>query len=182
MVKTALKDTYLETTTPTELKNEVATCQNKYYDKENQAMINKLVNEFYTRFLFKIDTLLQEVELLLDIAATFFNNLIPDIREFLIPEGVQSPQRLPTETNHQGNQRLLLVRNAEVEAENKVITIKSAVQPAGGCPHHRKFMGMPGGSPSIKMAGLSSRFQYEENNYTLAEKMEDYVLDSAEAA
>ena len=44
MVKTALKDTYLGLTTPTELQNEVAICQKMYYDKENQIMINQSVN------------------------------------------------------------------------------------------------------------------------------------------
>ena len=59
----------------------------------------------------------------MDIATTLFNNLRPDGREFLISEGVQVPQRLPTETNHQGNQRLILVINAAVEAENNTRTI-----------------------------------------------------------
>ena len=40
-------------------------------------MVNQLVNEFYIRFLFKIDSPTKDVELLLDIATTFFNNLIP---------------------------------------------------------------------------------------------------------
>ena len=84
MVKIALKDTYLGGTNPTALQNEVATCRKMYYDKDNQVMINQLVNETYTRFLFKIDALLQEVGYRLDIAATFFNNSIPDVREFLI--------------------------------------------------------------------------------------------------
>ena len=74
------------------------------------------INEFCTRFLFKIDALPQYFALPLDIAATFFNNLSPDIRESLILEGVQVPPRPPTENNHQGNQRLLLVINAAVEA------------------------------------------------------------------
>ena len=67
-----------------------------YFDKENQVMINQFVNEFYTCFFFKIDALPQEVGFPLDIAATFFNNLSPDVRDFLISEGVQVPQRLPT--------------------------------------------------------------------------------------
>ena len=73
-----------------------------------------MVNEFYTHFLFKIYALPQEVGSPLDIAATFVSNLIPDVREFLIPEGVQIPQIPPTEKNHQGNHRLLLVRNVVV--------------------------------------------------------------------
>ena len=59
-------------------------------------MINQFVNEFYTCFFFKIGALPQEVGFPLDIAATFFNNLSPDVRDFLISEGVQVPQRLPT--------------------------------------------------------------------------------------
>ena len=145
-------------------------------------MINQSVNEFYTRFLFKIDALPQEVGFLLDIAATFFNNLRPDVRVFLISEWVQVPQKLPTETNHQGNQRLLLIRNAAVEAENNIRIMKSAVKPAGGILHQSKFMIMPGVIPSIKKANLSSSFKYEENNSMVAEKMEDYALASAEAA
>ena len=35
MVKTALNDIYLWETTPTALKNEIATCWQMYYDKEN---------------------------------------------------------------------------------------------------------------------------------------------------
>ena len=124
MLLKALKGLYVGVKTPTALQNEVATCRQIYYDKENQVMINQSVNEFYIRLLFEIDELPQEVGFLLDITATFFNNLIPDVRELLISEGLQVPQRLPTETNHQGNQRLLMVRNAEVESENKIKTIK----------------------------------------------------------
>ena len=179
MLKTALKDTYLGGTTTTTLKNEFATFRKIYYDKENQVMVNQLVNEFYTRLLFKIDKLPQELGFPLEISATFFNNLSPDVREFLISEGVQVPQILPTETNHQGNQRLLLVRNAALEAEKNTRTIKSAIQPAGGSFHHWTFTSMPGGIPSIKTADLSSSFQSEENNSTETETMEEYALASA---
>ena len=55
-----------------------------YYDKENQVMINQSVNEFYIRFIFKIDTLPQEVRLPLDIAGTLFNNFSHDVRDSLI--------------------------------------------------------------------------------------------------
>ena len=96
MVKTSLKDIYLGGTTLTALQNEVSTRRKIYYDKKNQVMINQWVNEFYTRFLFKIDALPQEVGFLLDIATTFFKNLSPGFRGFLISEGVQVPQRLPT--------------------------------------------------------------------------------------
>ena len=82
-------------------------------------MVNQSVNEFYTRFLFKIYALPQDVASLLDIAATFFNKLSTEVRDFLISEGVQVPPRPPTENNHLGNQRLLLVRNAALEAERR---------------------------------------------------------------
>ena len=77
-------------------------------------MVNKSVNEFYTWFLFKIDALPLDYALPLEIAATFFNNLSTEVREFLISEGVQVIPRTPTENNHQGNHRLLLVKNAAV--------------------------------------------------------------------
>ena len=43
-------------------------------------------------------------------------------------------------------------------------------------------MSMPWGSLSIKTAGLSSSFQYEENKSMVAEKMEEYALDSSGVA
>ena len=51
-------------------------------------MVNQSVNEFYNRFVFKIDALPQDIVLQLDIAAIFFNNLSTRVREFLILEGV----------------------------------------------------------------------------------------------
>ena len=100
MVKTYLKDTYLggktTTTLQNECYNEISTCRKMYYDIETRVMVNQSVNEFYTRFLFRIDALPQEVAFPLDIAAIFFNNLSPKIREFLILEGVQVPPRPPT--------------------------------------------------------------------------------------
>ena len=59
------------------------------YDKETKVTFNKSVNEFYIRFLFKIDSLLQDMLLPLGVSATFFNNFIPDVRELFISEGVQ---------------------------------------------------------------------------------------------
>ena len=147
MFKTALKDTYLGGTTPIALKNEVASCGKMYYEKDNQVMINQSVNERYTRFLFKIKALLQEVGFPLYISAKSFNNLSPDVREFLISEGVQVNYRLPTETNLQGNQRLILVRNSAAEEKNKTKTVKLSVLPAGGGLHHRTFMRIPRESP-----------------------------------
>ena len=70
-------------------------------------MTNQSVNEFYTRFLLKIGALSQDVALPLDIDATLSNNLSPKNREFLISEGVWVPPRIPTENNHQGNQRII---------------------------------------------------------------------------
>ena len=51
-----------------------------YYYKEIQCMVNQSVNDFYTRFLFKVDALPQDVIFLLDISATFSNNLITNRR------------------------------------------------------------------------------------------------------
>ena len=41
---------------------------------------------------------------------------------------------------------------------------------------------IPGGNLSIKTAGFSIIFQYESNNSMLAYTMEEYILDSSEAA
>ena len=71
-----------------------------YYDRETQVLVNQSVNEFYTCSLFKNDTIPQDVSFPLDIAATFFKNLSPHVREFLISEGVQVPLSTRTETNH----------------------------------------------------------------------------------
>ena len=91
-----------------------------YYDRDTRVMVNQSVNEFYNCFIFKIDALPQDVLFPLGIAETFLNNLSPNVREFLIPEGFQVPPRPLTRTNNQGKQRLLLVRNAAVEAEKKI--------------------------------------------------------------
>ena len=141
------------------------------YDKETKVTFNKSVNEFYIRFLFKIDSLLQDMVLPLGVYATFFNNLSTKVREFLISEGFQVPPRPITIHNHQGNQRLLLVRDAAVEAEKKIITIKVSMQPASGSRHYKTFVGMLAGNPSTQMAGLGSRFRSEESNYMAAETM-----------
>ena len=130
-----------------------------YYYRETCVMINQSVNEFYTRSLLEIDALNQDVALPLDIFATLFNNLGPEVRELLISEGVQAPPRPPTEKNHQGKQRLILVKNAAVEAEKNTRTIKVAVQPAIGSRHPRKLIGTIGRNPSTKMDGLCSRFR-----------------------
>ena len=71
------------------------------YDKETKVKFNKSVNEFYIRFLLKIDSLLQDMLLPLGVSATFFNNLIPDVRELFISEGLQLNPMPPIETNHQ---------------------------------------------------------------------------------
>ena len=130
-----------------------------------------MVYEFYTRFIFKIDALPQDVVLPLDIDAIFFNNLSTYVRELLISEGVQVPPRPPTENNHQGNQRIPLVRNAAVEAEKKIRKKKVAVQPASGSRHPKTFIGMLGVNPITQMVGLGSIFQYEESSYMVAEAM-----------
>ena len=91
-----------------------------------------------------MDSLPQYIAFPLNVDATFFNNLIPDVRELLISEGLQVPLRPPTENNLWGNQRLLLVRNATVESEKKTKTIKATVQPASGICHPKTFMGILG--------------------------------------
>ena len=125
-------------------------------------MVNQSVNEFYSRFLFKTDSLPQEILFPLDIDATFFNNLSPGVRELFISEGFQVPPISPTETNHQENWRLLLVRTAAVEAEKNTITIKDAMQPDIRSRHPRIFMGMFGVNLSTQMNVLGIIFQYEE--------------------
>ena len=104
----------------------------------------------------------QDVVFTLYITATFFKILSPNIREFLISERVQVPPRTITKIDHQGNHKLLLIRNAAVEAENKTRTIKVAVQPEKGNFHTRKFMVLFGGNPSIQMGDLGSSFKSEE--------------------
>ena len=84
MVITSLKDVYLGETNPTSPQNEVSTFRQVYYDRETRVMVNHSVNEFYTRFLFKIDAPPQDVAFPLDIDATFFNNLSPNGIELLI--------------------------------------------------------------------------------------------------
>ena len=86
------------------------------------------------------------------------------------------------ETNHQGNQRVLLVINAAVEAENNIRTIKAAVQSVGGGPHQSTCVSMHRGGSSMKTAGSIGNFQYEKNNSMLAETMEDYALVYAKTA
>ena len=169
MLRTALKDTYLLGTTPTTLINEVPIWRKMYYDIETHIMVNQSVNEFYTRWLFRTDYVPQDVAFTLDISTIFFNNFSHEVREFLISEGVQAPPSPPTENNNHGNYRLFLVRNAAVEVEKKIITIKSAVQPAIGRRHPKTFMGMIAGNPSKQITGLGSSFQFETNNYMVAE-------------
>ena len=75
-----------------------------------------------------------------------------------------------------------MVRNAVVEAEKKIRTIKAAVQPASGRHHPKTFMVMLAVNHSIQMSGLVSSFQYEESNSMVMESMEQYSLASEEAA
>ena len=131
-----------------------------YYDIETLVVVNQSVNKFCTRFLFKIDALPQDVAIPLYISAAFFNTLSTSVREFLISEGVQFHLRSSTENNHQGNQRLYLVKNVAVDSEKNIRTIKAEVQPASRSRHPKNFMRMLAGKPSTKMTGLVSRFQY----------------------
>ena len=88
---------------------------------------------------------------LLDIASTLLTFLSPDVQEFLVSEGVQIPERITRKTNHQGNQRILLLKDAEVKADKNNGTIKAAFQPVGVVHNPRSFMEMPRGIFSIKM-------------------------------
>ena len=87
-----------------------------------------------------------------------------------------------TETNHQGNHRLLLFINAAVESEKKPIIITAVVQPASIIRHIRTVMGILGGKLPIKISELDSRFQYGYNKSSIAEALEEYALSSAEVA
>ena len=107
----------------------------------------------------------------MDIDATFSNNLSPDVIEFLISEGVRVPSRPPTENNHQGKQRFLLVINAAVEEEKKIRIIKAAVKTASRNRHPKIFTGMIAGNPSTQIDGLGGSFQYEESNSMVSESM-----------
>ena len=59
-----------------------------YYGRETRIIVNHYVNESYTQFLLKVDAPPQDVVLQLDIAETFFKTIIPNVRKFLISEGV----------------------------------------------------------------------------------------------
>ena len=65
-----------------------------------------------------------------------------------------------------------MVRNAGVESEKKIRTIKAAVQPLSGSRHPKTVIIIIAGKPSTQMSGLGSSFQYEEINSMLAETME----------
>ena len=69
-----------------------------------------------------------------------------------------------------------------MESENKIRTIKAAVQPEVESLHHRTFTSMPMGRPSIKTYGLGIGFQSDENNSMVAETLEEYVLAYTKAA
>ena len=53
------------------------------YDKDTQVIVSQLVNEFYTQFLFKIESLLQDLVFLLDITATFFQQFASKCERFI---------------------------------------------------------------------------------------------------
>ena len=57
-----------------------------------------------------------------------------------------------------------MVKNVVEEAENKAITIKLAVHPAGGSRHIITFMIILWGNHSIQIFGLDGIFQSEGGN------------------
>ena len=64
-----------------------------------------------------------------------------------------------------------MVRNAAVEAENKIRTIKASVQTTSGTHHPKTFMLIFAGNTSTQMADLVIRFKYEERNSMVVETM-----------
>ena len=69
-----------------------------------------------------------------------------------------------------------------MEAEKNIRKIIVAVQPDSGSRHPMTFVGILGGNPSIKMAGMVSLFQSEEYNSIRLYALEEYALTSLEAA
>ena len=95
-----------------------------------------------------MDALPKNVVFLLDIAATCFNTLNPNVRDFLTSEGFHPPPpRTPSKTNQHGNLRPPLVRNQSLNEDNKIVTIKATVQPAIRIRHPSTLMGTIGGTP-----------------------------------
>ena len=100
-------------------------------------MFHQLVNEFYSRFLFKLNKIPQDIHsITFGHRRTFFNEFSTKVRKLLISEGVQVPPRIPTETNHQVNQTIILVINTSAEDEHNIGTIKASVQQSGGSRHN----------------------------------------------
>ena len=160
MDKTYLKETFLEEITPIEMQNEVSTCRQMCYDRDTHVIVNQSINEFYTRFLFKIGGLPQDAVFPLDIAANFFNNLSPNIREIFISEGVQVPQGYQLKKSP-GKPEAHFSQKCGSRSKKQVRTKKSVVQPESGSRHPSTFVGVLGENPSTQMAGLGSSFQSE---------------------
>ena len=55
-------------------------------------MVNQSVNDFKTRFPFKIDALQQDLSFPLDIAATFFKNWFPKLESYWYQKGSRFQQ------------------------------------------------------------------------------------------
>ena len=102
---------------------------------------------FITGFSSRFYAVPQDVVFPLDVSVTFLNYLSPDVRELLISEGFQVIPRNPTETNQQGSQRLILIRNLTVGSENKTSKIKVTLQKESGSRHPRIFMVVLGVNP-----------------------------------
>ena len=62
-----------------------------------------------------------------------------------------------------------MVRNTAVEAKNKIITIKAAMQPVIRNRHPRTFMVILGRYHLIQMVVFGSSFQSKGGNYMVAE-------------
>ena len=74
------------------------------------------------------------------------------------------------------------VRNVAVESDKSITMNKIALQPAGSIRNPRLLTGILRGGSSIQMAGLGGIFQVEEDNFMLAEAMEEYKIPTTVAA
>ena len=95
---------------------------------------------------------------------------------------ISGPYKIPTKTNNKGNQSLMSVRNVAVESDKNITMNKIALQPAGSIRNPRLLTGILRGGSSIQMAGLGGIFQVEEDNFMLAEAMEEYKIPTTVAA
>lgn len=107
----------------------------------------------------------------MDIAENLSDNLSNGVEESLLSEVFNVPIIILSKTNHHLNQIILIVSNAEVEADKNIKTIKSSFQPAYGIRHPRTFMTILGGGLSIKISVLGGSFQSGRDKNMVAESL-----------